>query len=220
MVNRVVKLLVLSDFVLFFASGLLAPIFAVFILKTISGSSLQVIGLATTFYWIARTSTTVPLSRFLDRTDGERDEFYAMVIGSFLIASIPLFLLLVEKPWHLYLVQFISGLSATLAVPAWRILFTDHIDVGRTGFEWSLEDVGVGVAMATSAYLGSILADRFGFTVVLVTLSILGYIGATILIPIYKEAKTLSQMKREKILQKLLEKRHHPAPPIKVDHKK
>ena len=91
MVNRVIRLLVVSDFVLNFAFGLLAPIFAVFILQNIEGSSLKVIGLATAFYWAARVSSTVPLSRLMDRTDGERDEFYFVIVGSFIISSIPLF---------------------------------------------------------------------------------------------------------------------------------
>jgi len=216
MVNRVIKTLVASDFILYFAFGLLGPIFAVFILQKVPGSSLKVIGLATTFYWVARTLSTVPLSRFMDKTDGERDEFYFVVAGSFIISSIPLFYLLINASWHLYLIQFIYGLANSMAVPAWRILFTDHIDNGKTGFEWSLEDVGVGIAAASSAFLGSILADKFGFTLVLVLLSSLGYLATFILTFLYKEAKTLAEIKKEKRLQAIIEKRKNPTP-LKVD---
>ena len=197
MVNRVVKHLVLSDLFLNFAFGLLAPIFAIFILRNIEGSALRVVGLATTFYWIARTLTTVPLSKFLDRTDGERDEFYFLVIGSFMMSSIPLFFLLAKVPWHIYLIQFISGLSASMAVPSWRILFTDHLDRGSTGYEWSLEDVAIGVSVGISAYLGSLLAEKFGFTVVFIFVSMLGYLGTMVLIPISRDAKNLAQIKKE-----------------------
>ena len=216
MVNRVIKRLVASDFVFNFAFGLMAPIFAVFILKNVPGSSLRVIGLATTFYWVSRTLTTIPLSRFMDKTDGERDEYYFSLVGSFIIASVPLFYLFVKMPWHLYLIQLIYGLANSMAVPAWRILFTDHIDNGKTGFEWSLEDVGVGIAAASSAFLGSILADKFGFTLVLVLLSSLGYLATFILTFLYKEAKTLAEIKKEKRLQAIIEKRKNPTP-LKVD---
>lgn len=219
MINRVIRALIISDFLLFFAGGLLAPIFAVFILKAVPGSSLTVIGLATTFYWISRTATTVPLSKLMDKTDGERDEFYFVLIGSFLLSSIPLFYLVVSQAWHLYLIQLISGVTHSMAVPSWRILFTDHLDRGKVGYEWSLEDIGVGVATAISAYLGSILADRFGFQIVFILLAILGYAGTLFLIPIYKEAKTLSQMKREQKLEKIMEKRKQPRPPLKIDSK-
>src|SRR3989338_6643504 len=196
MVNRVIKKLVLSDLSLNFAFGLLSPIFAIFILQNIEGSTLKVVGLATTFYWIARTLTTVPLSRFLDKTDGERDEFYFMVIGSFMMSSIPLFFLLAKVPWHIYLIQFISGLSASMAVPSWRILFTDHLDRGSTGYEWSLEDIAIGVSVGISAYFGSLLADKFGFHTVFMFLSILGYLACLVLMGISRDAKDLAQIRR------------------------
>lgn len=216
MVNRVIKRLVISDFIFNFAFGLLAPIFAVFILKNVSGSSLKVIGLATTFYWISRTLTAVPLSRFMDKTDGERDEFYFSIVGSFLIASVPLFYLLINASWHLYLIQLIYGLAASLAVPAWRILFTDHLDQGKTGYEWSLEDVAIGVSVGISAYVGSSLAEKFGFRPVLILLSILGYIATLVLLPLFRDAKTLAEIKKEKRLQIIIEKRKNPTP-FKID---
>ncbi len=212
MVNRVIRHLVISDFIFNFAFGLLAPIFAVFILKDIHGSGLRVIGLATTSYWIARTLSTVPLSRFMDRTDGERDEFYFSIIGSFILSSVPLFYLLATLPWHVYLIQFIFGIANSLAVPAWRILFTDHLDRGKTGYEWSLEDIAIGVSIAISSYLGSLLAEKFGFHVVFILLAMIGYAATMVLIPIYKDAKTLQQLKREKLLEKLRLKREEPAP--------
>jgi len=213
MVNRVIKRLVISDFIFNFAFGLLGPIFAVFILNNVQGSSLKVIGLATSFYWISRTLSTVPLSRFMDKTDGERDEYYFSLIGSFIIASVPLFYLLVKAPWHLYLIQLIYGLAASMAVPAWRILFTDHLDKGKTGYEWSLEDIAIGVSVGISAYVGADLAEKFGFRPVLILLSILGYISTIVLIPLYKDAKTLAEIKREKRLQIILKRRKEPIPP-------
>jgi MFS family permease len=216
MVNRVIKHLVISDFVFNFAFGLLAPIFAIFILRNITGGSLRVIGLATASYWVARTLTTVPLSRFMDKTDGERDEFYFSIIGSFMIATVPLLYLFAHVPWHLYLIQFIYGLSNSMAVPAWRILFTDHIDKGKTGYEWSLEDIAIGLSVGMSAYLGSILAEKFGFRVVLILLSVLGYVAATVLIPIYKDAKTLAEIKKEKLLE-ILRARRREGTPLKID---
>ncbi len=215
MVNRVIRHLVISDFVLNFAFGLLAPIFAVFILKEIEGSTLKVVGLATTFYWVARTLTTVPMSKFMDRTDGERDEFYFAVTGSFILSSIPLFFLMASVPWHIYLIQFLSGLANSMAVPAWRILFVGHLDRGKTGYEWSLEDIAIGLSVGISAYLGSFLADQFGFPVVFISLSILGYLATLLLVPIGRDAKSLEQIKRERRLEGLLRKRReNPLPKV------
>ncbi|MBI2062933.1 MAG: MFS transporter [Candidatus Yanofskybacteria bacterium] len=216
MVNRVIRHLVISDFFINFAFGLLAPIFAVFVLNNIEGGSLRVIGLATACYWIVRTATTVPLSRFMDRTDGERDEFYFVVAGTFIMSSLPLFYIFVSLPWHIYLIQAVLGLVNSMAVPGWRILFTDHIDRGKTGFEWSLEDIAIGISVGSSAYLGSILADKFGFKVVFILLAAMGYVSTIILSTLKNDAKTLMQIKREKLLQTLKLKRESAAP-FKLD---
>ena len=208
--------MVFSDFLLNFAFGLLAPIFAIFILNEIEGSTLKVVGLATTFYWIARTLTTVPLSIFMDRTDGEKDEFYFLIAGTFLMSSIPLFFLLAKVPWHIYLIQFISGLANSMAVPSWRILFTDHLDRGATGYEWSLEDIAIGISVGISAFLGSVMASKFGFKVVFMFLSILGYLACLVLMGISRDAKDLAQIRREHRLE-IIKKRRKTTAPLKVD---
>lgn len=177
---------------------------------------MRVIGLATACYWIVRTATTVPLSRFMDRTDGERDEFYFVIAGTFIMSSLPLFYLFVSLPWHIYLIQAVLGLVNSMAVPGWRILFTDHLDHGKTGFEWSLEDIAIGISVGASAYLGSILADKFGFQIVFILLAALGYVSTAILSTLKNEAKTLAQIKREKLFQTLQSKRETPAP-FKLD---
>lgn len=195
-INKIVGVLIVSDFVLFFAFGLMAPIFAVFIQRDIQGGTLEVIGLATTIYWLIRALTAVPLSRYMDKTDGEKDEYYFLLVGSFILAVVPFFYAAAAKPWHVYLLQAIYGLSHSMAVPAWRIIFTNHLDRGKTGFEWSVEDVGVGTAIAFSAYAGAFIADRFGFDTLFYVVGILGLIGTFVLIPLSKNMLTLREMRK------------------------
>jgi len=196
MVNRVIRFLVGYHFAWYFAFGLISPIFAVFILKTIPGSTLQVVGLSATAYWVARTLSTVPLSKFMDKTDGERDEFYFLLFGSIIISSVPLLYLLVHSARQLYLVEFIHGLANSMAVPAWRILFIDHLDKGKTGYEWSFEDIAVGLAIALSAYLGAVLAEHYGFNILFIGISILNFTGVFFLLPLYRDSETLAEIKR------------------------
>lgn len=210
-INRVIRYLIAYDFVLNFAFGLLAPIFAVFVLQNVEGAktNLKIIGIATACYWLARILTTVPLSRFMDKTDGERDEFYFIIVGTLIISTVPILLIFAKVPWHLYLIQFIHGLANSMAVPGWRILFTDHIDKQKVGYEWSMDDIGVGIAVGSSAYLGSLLADKFGFIPVLVLLSGLGYVSALLLIPLSPDFKTLRQLRRERKLADVRNRREH-----------
>lgn len=206
-VNRTIRFLILSDFFLFFAVGLLAPIYAVFVLKYIE-NSLEVIGYAVACYWITRVIMVIPLSLFMDKIKGEKDEYSFMVVGTFLIALIPLLYTISSQPWHIYALQIFNGFAYSMAVPAWRILFTNNIDKKIVGFEWSLEDVSVGLATALSAALGAIIADKYGFNVLFGVISFFGFLSATTLL-------VLGQNKRD-IIRALMQDRSNRAP-LKLD---
>jgi len=101
-----------------------------------------------------------------------------------------------------------SATAYSMAVPAWRILFTNYIDKKLIGFEWSLEDVGVGIATATSASVGAYIANRFGFEILFVIISAFGMIATGILYILYRH-------KRD-ILREILRSKSDKAP-FKID---
>ena len=69
-INKMIRALIVSDFFLFFSTGLLAPIFAVFILNNIE-NKIEIIGFAVSSYWLTRVVTVVPFSRLMDKMKGE-----------------------------------------------------------------------------------------------------------------------------------------------------
>ncbi|MEK7641226.1 MAG: MFS transporter [Patescibacteria group bacterium] len=163
-INPVVKIFVIADFFYNAAFASFAPVFAIFITGQIVGGSASVAGFATATYWVVKSIFQLPVARFLDRTDGERDDFWAMWAGYFLTGFIPIAYIFVKEPWHLYLIQGIHGFIMAWLVPAWYSIFTRHVDKWRISFEWSLESVfSVGMATAAAAALGGYLVDTFGF---------------------------------------------------------
>ncbi|PIT87447.1 MAG: hypothetical protein COU31_02640 [Candidatus Magasanikbacteria bacterium CG10_big_fil_rev_8_21_14_0_10_40_10] len=206
-INKTISFLIISDFFLFFAIGLLAPIFAVFILENIE-NRIEVIGYAMACYWLTRVIMVIPLSRLMDKIKGESDEYFFIIAGTFLISIIPLFYTMSSKSWHIYLLQIINGIANSMAVPAWRILFTNHIDKKIIGFEWSLEDVGVGIATAFSAAIGAFIVSKFGFNFLFYIISFFGIISVLILIILGKEKKG--------VIRNLLRNKTERAP-IKLD---
>lgn len=183
-VNRIIRALIISDFFLFFGLGLLAPIFAIFILEHIE-NRLEVVGIAAAVYWATRVLLVIPLSRLMDKRKGHADEYLFMICGTFLISLVPLFYIFATTALHIYLIQVLYGLASSMAVPAWRILFTNYIDKPLIGFEWSLEDVGIGIATATSAIIGAYIADLWGFKVLFTLISLFGMCGTAIVFYIY-----------------------------------
>ena len=185
-VNSIIKTLVLSDFFLLFSIGILAPVFALFIVGNIEGATIQMVGFAAAAYWTTRVVSVFFVTRVLDTTKGNRDEYFTLVSGTFLIALVPLLYLLVTEPWHLYVVQAVNGFANSLAVPAWRISFTRFVNRRAVGQAWSLDDISVGLATAASGALGGVIAGAFGFTTLFIIASASGFIATMVVSTLYR----------------------------------
>lgn len=182
-VNRVVKVIVVADFFYNSAFASFGPVFAIFITSQIAGGSAKVAGFATAIYWIVKSICQLPIARFLDKTDGERDDFLALFLGYFLSSLVPLAYIFATEPKHLYIIQGFYGFIMAWTVPAWYSIFTRHVDKWRISFEWSLDSVfSVGIAASISAALGGYIADRFGFAILMVLASTLSVFSSFLLL--------------------------------------
>lgn len=186
-INRVVKTLVAVDFFYNSAFGSFGPVFAIFIIGSIEGGSAAVAGLATTTYWVVKSLVQLPIARFLDKTDGEKDDFWALFFGYFFAAMVPFGYLFASEPWHLYVLQGFLGFTMAFAVPGWYAIFTRHVDRWRIGFEWSLQSVfAVGMAYALAAAVGGFVVDAFGFRILFIGAGCLGVVASLLLLPLRK----------------------------------
>jgi len=184
-VNKVVRILVLGDIMFFSAFGLIGPIFAIFITNQIVGATVATAGFAATINLLARALLQMPVARYIDRRKGEKDDFIFMVAGSTLISIVPFAYFFVSTPLHLYLAQVVLGIGGALANPGWYAIFTRHIDKNKEGTEWTLENVGVGLAAAGTAAIGGVLAQHFGFHNLFLIVGIVSLLGLIIQISLY-----------------------------------
>lgn len=154
-------------FYLFFvvlSTALFGPIFAVFITESITGATLRTVGFAIALYGIAKSVLQIPTARFLDRHKGERDDFYALMVGASVAVAYPLGLVFVSEIWHLYALEVLAGLGDALLMAAYYSLFARHVDKGSEGFEWSLFSVGgLTISSSIGVAVGGIIAELFGF---------------------------------------------------------
>ena len=163
-VNRAVQILLFYLFSVVVAESLFTPIFSVFILENIAGAALRTAGFALAIYAVAKSIVQVPLARFLDKHNGERDDFYALLIGAFIGIIYPFLLATVSKVWHLYLLEILGGVGTAFLMAAYYSLFARHVDKGAEGFEWSLFSVGgLTMSSAIGAAIGGVFAEGFGF---------------------------------------------------------
>ncbi|MDP2638869.1 MAG: MFS transporter [Candidatus Azambacteria bacterium] len=184
-INRVVKILILSDFIIVSGFGFIAPIFALFLTDKIQGATMETIGFASAIYWLAAVLTCLPIAKHIDKTKTEKDDFYFMIFGSILISIVPFLYIISAEIWHIYAIQVIYGLGYSLRLPGWFGMFTRHIDKNHEGYEWSFDSLIAGVGSGITAALGGIVATRFGFSALFVVIGALSVIGTISLVFLY-----------------------------------
>lgn len=198
-INKVVRLIVITDFFYNAAFASFAPVFAIFITGQITGGSARVAGFAASIYWIVKSILQLPIARFLDKTNGEKDDFWAMFLGYFFSGLAPIGYAFAQEPWHLYAIQAFLGVCMAWAVPAWYSIFTRHVDQWRISFEWSLESViAVGIATSGATALGGYLVEKIGFQSLFIAAGILVMLASLLLLGLRKNL--LPKSEQEKIV--------------------
>jgi MFS family permease len=175
--NRTLKLLIISDTLVFTGFGLVAPILAIYIKDSIGGS-LEAIGLMTTLFLVSKTIFQLLFSKVFE----PKQRFFMVVGGTLMIAIVPFIYLFSTQMWHFYIAQTLYGVGGGLAYPAWFSLFSSNLTKGKQGFEWSVYSGLVGIGAAISASIGSVLANRWGFNPVFFLAGAISIIGMLILL--------------------------------------
>jgi len=189
MKNRIIKYLVLSDLAFWAGWGLIAPIFAVFIIEKIDGGTIFVAGVAASVYWILRSILRIPIGMFLDRHTSERDDYLFLTAGLFIAALTPIGFIFAKVPWHIYVLQAIHATSMAISLSGWSAIFTRHIDKGKEATEWGLDATSIGLGMGISGIIGGWAVTQFGFYAVFIAVSVLGVMGVLLLLCLRNDIK-------------------------------
>ena len=190
-INRVIRFLIYSDFVLNSGWGLLGPVFAIFIVQNIAvgdvAEGARIAGFASLTYWIVKSTLQIPIGKNLDRNHGEKDDFRFMVFGTFLTGLVPFGFMLSSQPWHIYAFHVLHAIGMAMVIPSWSAIFTRHIDKGKEASEWSLRSTSLGFGSGIAGALGGIIAGIYGFNIIFILVGFLSIISSLILLAIDKE---------------------------------
>jgi len=189
-INLVVRVLVLSDLVVISSYGLISPIFAIFIVDSISGGNIAAVGIASAVYLLTKSLFQIPIALVIDSTKGEKDDFWAMFIGSTIFSLMPLFYLFIDSLVGLYIIQAIYGLAMAAAQPSYNAIWVRHIDRGHEAVESGVYNTFIGLGSALTASLGGFIAMNYGFSFLFILVSITSLIGSFFLLIIYNNMKT------------------------------
>lgn len=189
--------MVFSDLFLNSGWGLIGPILAVFIIKNIEGGDVRVAGIAVGIYLIVKSVLQIPIAHYLDLNHGEKDDYYALFIGTLLTAITPIIFIFSTISWHIYIAQIIHAVGMAMAIPSWSAIFTRHIEKKREAFCWSLDSSALGLGAGITGIIGGTVAQNFGFLPLFLGVSILNIIAAFLFLFIIKDI--LPKVPRRKI---------------------
>ena len=190
-INKVIRFLIYSDFVLNSGWGLLGPVFAIFIVQNIAtGNAVEgakIAGFASLTYWIVKSALQIPIGKNLDKNHGEKDDFRFMVFGTFLTGLVPFGFMVSSQAWHIYVFHVLHAIGMAMVIPSWSAIFTRHIDKGKEASEWSLRSTSLGFGAGIAGALGGIIAGIYGFNIIFILVGSLSIISSLILLVIDKE---------------------------------
>jgi len=186
-VNKIIKILILSDVALIAGFGFIVPIFAIFITDKIQGGNAEIAGFAAAIYWILNSMVLIPFGKYLDKNRGERDDLYFIIFGNILAALAVFGYIFSSLPWHIYFLQAIYAIGMGMNTPGYTAIFTRHIDKGKEAFGWSVRGAFVGAGAGVAGALGGIIAIRFGFTLLFTGVGIFVLLSAFLPLLIYKD---------------------------------
>lgn len=183
-INPIIRFLIISDVLIVGSTGMLAPLFALFVEDFIIGGDAVVVSIAMGIYLIARSILQIPIAQMVDRKKGEKDDYFFMITFSVIAALLPLILLIINQAWQLFLLQFALGVATAITYPSYMAIFTRHIDKNKEGTEWGVYYTLTDLGSAILAIIGGYIAKNIGFYHLIITMSLLNLSGSLFLLPI------------------------------------
>lgn len=195
--NKIITKLITAEFFFYSGWGLVAPIFAIFIIQQVEGGTIEVVAFATATFWVVKSAIQPFLANILDVIKGEKDDFRILIIGMYVAALIPFGYFFATQIWHVFALEIIRGIAMACVVPAMLGIFTRHINKGWEAFTWSALSTGLGFGFAFTAAFGGVIASFLGFGMVFIMVGIFKLVSATVMLLTYRKIFSGERMKEE-----------------------
>ncbi len=174
--NRALRTFLSAESFIFFAGGLLGPLYAVFV-QDIGGDVLTVGASWSVFMFLSGVGLLLS-GRFIDRLRSEKP----VIIASHALQAFGyLGYLFVTTPAHLFAVQMVLGISAAIGFPSRESWFTRFIDKDRIAFQWASWEASYSIAAAAASLIGAVVVSLYGFPVLFLSMFLVSIIGVAVM---------------------------------------
>jgi MFS family permease len=143
-----------------------------------------VAGVAVAIFLITKSLFQIPAASFMDKVCGDKDDYWFLFAGMVMVSTLPLGYLLISSPLQLYLIQFLMGAATAFTFPSFMAIFTRYVEMDRAGTVWGVYYTLIDISSAATAAIGGVLAATIGFENVIIIVTVIGWIGALLYLPV------------------------------------
>ncbi|HQE96586.1 MAG TPA: MFS transporter [Methanothrix sp.] len=177
--NRTMKLLLLSDIFVLTGFGLIQPILAIYINDGgVNGGTMLTAGMASALFILTKSLVQLPFGHYVD-SQASKERW--LILGTLLMAAVPIIYLSASSIYQIYLAELIYGLGSGLAYPTWLGLWSVNLDRGKESFQWSIYHTTTGVGTAATGAGGAAMASQVGFSATFLLAGLLCIVGCLVL---------------------------------------
>ncbi len=191
MMNRTMKLLLLSDIFVLTGFGLIQPILAIYINDGgVTGGTMLTAGMASALFLFTKSMVQLPFGHYVDKQSSKSKW---LILGTLLMAAVPIIYVSASSIYHIYLAEMIYGLGSGLAYPTWLGLWSANLDKGRESFQWSVYSTSTGLGTAATGAGGAALASQAGFFATFIVAGLLCLLGCLALIAMERRSGRVAE---------------------------
>ena len=195
-INKIIKVLISNQFILSSAWGLVSPVFAIFLLEDISSSPAEVAkiaGFASLIYWGLKSILQIPISGYLDKNHGEKDDFYFLISGLCLTSLVPFGFAFSSSVWHIYVLEVLHAIGMAMVIPSRGAMFARHIDEGQEAYEWAMNSTCLGLGAGIMGAIGGIMASAYSFRLIFILTGTFSFLSALVVFLIKDRVATTNK---------------------------
>jgi MFS family permease len=168
--NNYLKSLFVFNGIFVFSSGLIGPLYAVYVQKF--DSNVSSISLSWAAFLLSTTLFLFILSRCGDKIKNKK---ILLQLGFLIRAIAWISYIFVGNIGALIAVQILLGLGEALGTPSFEALFAEHLDNDKHINEYSEWKLIVNGASGLAVICGGFLVEKLGFDVLFISMSILAF---------------------------------------------
>ena len=183
MMNRTMKMLMLSDIFVLTGFGMIQPILAIFINGGVAGGTVLTAGIASALFLLIKSLVQLPFGRYID---GHARKMKWLMIGTLLMALVPIIYVTAHSIYQVYMAEAIYGIGSGLAYPTWLGLWSSNLDKGKESFQWSIYSTSTGIGTAATGAAGAAISTLLGFTATFMLAGLLCLLGCFALLALEK----------------------------------